>query len=77
LVQATAGDPGSGRDPTERYSISATPAEIASFFNRQMPDAGWIKDGMSTDDALFFKKGALMIGVLINSEGGTFTLMGS
>lgn len=77
LTQRTPGDPASGRDPSERYAMSVSAVEIAAFFNQAMPEAGWAKDGTSTNTALFFRKGNLMIGVLINSSGGTFTLMGS
>jgi hypothetical protein len=77
LTQRTPGDPALGRDPSERYALSATALEIAAFFSQAMPAAGWAKDGTSTGTALFFRKDRLMIGVLINSSGGTFTLMGS
>jgi hypothetical protein len=77
LTERAAGDPAAGVDPRERYQISASAAEIAGFFRREMPRAGWQRDGASTATALFFSKGRLMIGVLINSRGGTFTLMGS
>lgn len=77
LIQATPGDASLGRDPSERYSISASASEIAGYFNRELVQAGWQKDGTSTATALFFEKGPQMVGVLINSNGGTFTLMGS
>ena len=77
LTHRTPGDPASGRDPSERYTVSASAAEIAAFFNQAMPRAGWAKEGASTKTARIFRKGNLMIGVLINSRGGTFTLMGS
>lgn len=77
LTERTPGDPTLGRDPTERYAVSASAREIAAFFSQAMPAAGWAKDGTSRNNALFFRKGELMIGVLINSSGGTFTLMGS
>lgn len=77
LTKQTPGDPASGRDPSERYSVSASAEELAAFFGEAMPTVGWAKDGTSTNTALFFRKGRLMIGVLINSGGGTFTLMGS
>jgi hypothetical protein len=77
LTQRTTGDPALDRDPSERYAVSASAVEIAAFFNQAMPAAGWARDGRSTSTALFFRKDRLMIGVLINSRGGTFTLMGS
>ena len=77
LIERTAGDPSAGRDPSERYSISASAAEIIAFFNEAMPTAGWAKDGPSRPTSAFFRKGNLMIGVLTNKDGGTFTLMGS
>lgn len=75
LIERTPG--GAGRDPRERYRISASADDIGTFFDREMVRSGWSKDGLSTDAAHFFRKGNLMLGVLINSDGGTFTLMGS
>jgi len=77
LVERKRGDPAAGRDPSERYAISSSAAEIAAFFNEAMPVAGWAKDGISTGDVLVFRKGNIIIGVLINQDGKTFTLMGS
>lgn len=77
LIERTAGDPAAGRDPSERYAISASAAEIMAFFNEAMPKAGWAKDGPSSPTSEFFRKGNLMIAVLASREGGTFTLMGS
>jgi GYF domain 2 len=77
LLEKRPGDPASGRDPSERYAISASATEISAFFIKEMPAAGWAKDGSSKNTALFYQKGNVMIGVLINGAGGTFTLMGS
>jgi hypothetical protein len=77
LLERKPGNPAAGRDPSERYSIPASAADIAAFFSREMPDAGWAKDGSSTEFILLFRKGKLMIGILINREGKTFSLMGS
>jgi len=77
LLQRKPGNPAAGRDPTERYAISASAEDIAGFFSREMSAAGWAKDGSSTRYILAFRKGKLMIGVLINREGKTFMLMGS
>lgn len=77
LIERTSGDRASGRDPSERYRVRATASAIAEYFARQMPLAGWSSDGASTETSLFFRKGALMLGVLMNRSGGTFTLMGS
>lgn len=77
LEERVPGDAAAGRDPSERYRIAADAGEIATFFDQHMPQAGWTKDGLSTPTAIFFQKGDLMLGVLIGSGGGTFTLMGS
>lgn len=77
LIQQRAGDPAAGRDPSQRYAISASAAEIIAFFSEVMPAGGWAKDGPSGPTSAFFRKGNLMIGVLTNRDGGTFTLMGS
>lgn len=77
LMERTPADPALDRDPSERYAVSASAAEIAAFFTKVMPAAGWQKDGASTATALLFRKDKRMIGVLMNGGGGTFTLMGS
>ena len=77
VLKQMPGDSAAGRDPSERYSVSASAADIAAFFNEAMPAAGWLKGGDSTETALFFEKGDLVLGVLMNKDGGTFTLMGS
>lgn len=77
LVERNPGDAAAGRDPSERYSISASPEEIVAFFSKAMREAGWTKDGSSTDYSLLFDKGNLMIGILINRNGKMFMLMGS
>lgn len=75
LTERTPGDPANYVDPKEAYSISATASDIAAFFGRAMPESGWSKDGVSTETALFFQKGNLMIVVMIGD--GAFSLMGS
>jgi len=77
LVERQPGDPASGRDPSERYSLSASADELAAFFDWAMPMVGWAKEGTSTSTALMFRKGPLMLGIIINRNGGAFTLMGS
>ena len=77
LLERHPGDPASSRDPSERYSLSASADELAAFFDRAMPMVGWTKQGTSTSTALIFRKGPLMLGVIINSNGGAFSLMGS
>src|SRR6266542_6192760 len=64
------------RDARERYRISASAADITSFFNTQMPAAGWSKDGASTPNAILFRKGKHNLGVFIDADGKSFTLMG-
>jgi hypothetical protein len=77
LIEQTAGDPAAGRDPRQRYAISASAAEIMAFFTEVMPAAGWAKDGPSRPTSVFFRKGKFMIGILTTRDGSTFTLMGS
>ena len=77
LIERSEGDPANGVDPSERYQIQATTKQIMSFYDAAMKTAGWQIDQPVTPTARFFKKGRLMLGVLTNSEGGTFTLMGS
>ena len=72
LVEQIPGNRAAGRDPRERYAISATADDIAAFFNRAMPGSGWSKDGTSTKTTLFFQKGNLILGVLVNRDGGSF-----
>lgn len=73
----TAADPAAMRDATERYTIDATAADIASYFDAQMPGEGWQKLGTSTATALMYQKTGHMVGVMTNRNGGTFTLIGS
>lgn len=77
LTEQTPGNAAEGRDPMESYSVAASASEIASFFNYEMSKAGWAKDGTSTEEALFFHKKNLMIGILITPTGDKFTLIGS
>ena len=77
LLERDAGDPSAGRDASECYAVSAPAADIAAFFDGEMRGTGWLKDGVSTEYALFWRKGDIRFVVVISSEGGTFTLMGS
>ena len=70
-------EPAPGRDPSESYAIEASAADIRSFFSREMPSSGWARSRTSSGGSLFFTRGDLMIGVLINQSGGSFMLMGS
>jgi hypothetical protein len=42
-----------------------------------MEQAGWHKTGVSSEHLLYFVKDDETVGVLIDREGGYFTLMGS
>ena len=77
LINRTPGDPAVEQDPTEKYEISASDADIAAYFRSEMIKSGWLKRGGSTEYILLFVKGKKMIAVFINSPGGTFSLMGS
>ena len=78
LIESVPGDPAQGIDPREEYEIDAPVGDIISFFDREMPKVGWARDGVQPfDTGRFYIKGRLMIGVLSNRDGGTFTLMGS
>lgn len=77
LIRSTPGDATSGRDPRERYEIQASADAIVAFFYDQMRKAGWLKDGLSESYMLLFRKGEAGIAVLVDRDGGTFTLMGS
>jgi hypothetical protein len=77
LVSRKSGDAVAGQDPSETYQISANATEIASFFTSELIRSGWLKEGISTSTGLIYRRGELMIGVLIKRDGGSFTLMGS
>jgi len=83
LRKSTPGDRIANRDPTELYSCSASVDELEAFFNEAMSKAGWSRDGHPTllgrCFTLYYRKGALMIGVSmnVNPETGGFMLMGS
>jgi len=84
------GDPRLGADPRgEQYRIEATAGEIVAYFNREMRNAGWgrlslrpLNRHMPLDcpiylsrPSLLFTKDGKTVGVLINHNGGTFTLL--
>lgn len=77
LIDESAADPSAGRDATEQYEIAATSAEIIEFFKEAMPDDGWVQDGPTRKDAVFFSKRGRSIVVISDKDEGTFTLMGS
>jgi hypothetical protein len=77
LTERRPGDSASGADPAEQYAIAASAAEIAAFFDTAMPAAGWVKAADSTATSMYFEKGSVVIGVIMNSSGDSFTLMGS
>jgi hypothetical protein len=64
-------------DPSEKYEIDASAAAINSFFSAELPKQGWAKEGTSEETALFFRKGEILLGVLMDSDGGSFTVTGS
>ena len=76
LIKRTEGNPSEYRDPTEQYQIDATAGQIIEFYRKEMVKLGWRISPPSAETALFFEKGNLMLGVLTNKDGGTFTLMG-
>lgn len=77
LVEKSDGDPDGGVDPRERYTIEASAGDLAAFFETELVSEGWFKDGTSTPTGLFFEKGSVLLGILINSGGGSFTIAGS
>jgi len=68
-----------GRDdhPTQTYEIPAAATDIVGFFEREMQRAGWRKSFVSSEFLLYFVKEDQTLGILVEREGGTFTLMGS
>jgi hypothetical protein len=71
------GSDGIDDHPTETYAIDAPAQEIAGFYEREMERSGWHKTLVSSELLLYFVKGEETVGVLIDHEGGYFTLMGS
>ena len=71
------GPAGSDDHPTETYAIQAQAAAIVDFYEREMERAGWQKSAVSSDLLLYFVKDDETVGVLVDREGGFFTLMGS
>lgn len=76
LIERRQGNPAESIDPTERYQIEASAKQIITFYRNELPKLGWQISPPTTETAVFFEKGNLMIGVLTNKDGGTFTLMG-
>ena len=68
-----------GRDdhPTQTYEIPAAASDIVGFYESEMERAGWRKSFVSSEHLLYFVKEDRTLSVLIEREGGTFTLMGS
>ncbi len=71
------GSEGVDDHPTETYAIEAPAHLIAGFYEREMERSGWHKTQVSSKLLLYFVKGEETVGVLIDQEGGYFTLMGS
>lgn len=71
------GSAGSDDHPTETYSIEAAAHEIVGFYETEMERAGWHKTAVSSELLLYFVKDDETVGVLVDREGGFFTLMGS
>jgi len=71
------GSDGIDDHPTETYAIEAPAQEIVGFYEREMERSGWHKTPVSSELLLYFVKDDETVGVLIDREGGFFTLMGS
>jgi hypothetical protein len=68
---------GGAERATETYSIRAPAREILGFYEREMGRSGWRKSELSSQYLLYFEKGERTVGVLVDRNGGGFTLMGS
>jgi hypothetical protein len=77
LAGRSHGSAGNDDHPTETYAIEAPAREIAGFYEREMQRAGWQKALVSSEFLLYFVKDDETVGVLIEPDGGSFTLMGS
>jgi hypothetical protein len=77
LAARSHGSAGSDDHPTETYAIEAPARAIVGFYEREMQRAGWHKTGVSSEFLLYFVRDDETVGVLIDREGGSFTLMGS
>lgn len=71
------GSAGVDDHPTETYAIEAAAPDIVGFYEREMDRAGWQKTSVSSELLLYFVKEDETVGVLVDREGGFFTLMGS
>lgn len=77
LTKRTAAAKHAGIDAREQYELDEPAEEILMFFISEMPRAGWKKTGPYSESVLFFEKDGIGSAVLVNKDGGTFTLMGS
>ena len=77
LAGQSHGAAGSDDHPTETYEISAGAGDIVGFYEREMERAGWRKSFISSEFLLYFEKDDRTLCVLIERDGGTFTLLGS
>jgi hypothetical protein len=71
-AEALPGEPAGQRDRFERYEVDAPAGDIADFFAKAMPLAGWQRGGAAAP--LSFRKGGLTLGVQVKEGGGAFTL---
>jgi hypothetical protein len=76
LKKRVAANPSGGVDAREEYEISASAAQILTFYEEEMRRAGWKKTGPVEKFIIFFEKDRLGLVVLVSQQGGSFTLMG-
>lgn len=74
LTERRAGDPTTGHDSGEQYSISASATDIIAFFDEAMVADGWERAGPDTKNSRSFQKGGRELVVMSNYDGGTFML---
>ena len=68
---------GGSQAPSQRYELNASAEEIGAFFQESLAEAGWEQDGSPSGGSFYFRRGSLILGVLISGKGGTFTLISS
>lgn len=76
LVSNPRRDPGSGNEPYEEYAVTGTQQELTGFFERELIQEGWMRYGTVTEGRLVFRKDRGMVGILVDPQGGRFTLLG-
>lgn len=63
-------------DASESYRVPMATEEIRAFFERELASLGWSPAPSETESTLTYRKGNLVLSVVLDSKGQRFTLTG-